>query len=161
MIKKTIISTFLVTTVIMILLMVSSNKVVTFRDVYEIDGSYKLNSISVISFSDIESVNNELTRSHNFKKITSPNSEFLYDYLLDVEIMKVKPVKTAMLESIIKYDINLSTKNGETYSSFAIGLGENYMLVTSMKDGGELMYKHDLTKDIYEELVEQIELYSK
>lgn len=61
----------------------------------------------------------------------------------------------------MKYDINLSAKNGEEYSSFDIGVGEHYILVSSMDNGGELLYKHDLSEEAYKQLVEKIELYSK
>lgn len=159
--KNKLLFPLLISITFILLLLANYNSYTPFHKVYKINSNYKLNTISVILFSDIEIVNDEYTRKHKFQKLSSPNADLLYDYLLNLEIKKVSPVKTAELESIVKYDINLSAKNGEEYSSFHIGVGEYYILVSSMDNGGELLYKHDLSEEAYKQLAEKIELYSK
>jgi hypothetical protein len=140
---------------IVVIFSIIKGNTMTFCEFYGLTEDSTLSSASVIriaeeEITEEEITGGEITRVYNERKIFTERFQPIYDYLLKLEVQKVDPQVTVELESAVTYSISFSVKNDDGYSSFSIEIGEFYILITPFDEGGEIMYKHNLTVDEYE-----------
>ena len=129
----------------------ASNTLTNFSRFYNLSEDSALVSLSVFSYDELNATS-ESTVSLNLLTedgIDFEKKKLFYEKFSKIEFFKAKPEPSVHTDSGPEYDMSIGLESSDEFRSFDISIGKFYLLITPMNDGGEYIYKHELTEEEY------------
>lgn len=129
----------------------SNSTLTNFSTFYKLGEESDLVTLGIFSYDELNATSENTVSLNQLREdgIDFEKKKLFYKKFSKIQFFEAKPKATVYTDNGPEYDLSLSLKSNDEILLFDISIGEYYLLITPMDDGGEYIYKHELTGEEY------------